>query len=878
MHTRTAILPAIGLALLQGVGLAATVVVNDDSSTLHDPGCAVTGTGTCSLADAVAFANANAGADAIHFAIEGTGVHTIEGSFQITDAVTIDGYTQPGTSVNTNGPGLGDNAVLEIEVQGCFDVRNGPTTIRGLVINSCIGAGTAGAGILVRGTGTVEGPVFRTAIQGNFIGTDPTGTAARPNSVGIHVEPCETIVGAGLADSAAEAAAARNVVSGNSGNGVEITAGPILVAGNFIGTDVTGREALPNEVGIQTFSVSEDGCLGATGASGIGGASIHLRNVISGNHSGISIDESGGPIRGNFIGTDVSGSSAVPNSLGINVHSSSVAIGGDEPGAGNLISGNGGGIFGSGLFGVVSGNRIGSDVTGALPLGNGLGGLATDTGGRIANNLIAFNGAASASGAGVAFGANAFPFDGLALTGNLFVGNTSDGTVPDRGLGIDLSTEVDPDGPTANDDCDAESISGGMNFQNKPVLLGASSSSSGTRIQGYLNSKPSTDFHVEFFSNAACHPSGSGPGEVFLGSVEISTGDSCVGLIDVALPVDVPSDRFVTSTATETTPEDRFLNTSELSNCVPVAPATFDVRSLSPSSGPAAGAADVHVIGVGFVNGAGGQPDATASVGGSAVNVTGAIGSTAIVGDFPALSPGTLNDVVVTNPDSSTATLPKGWLADFSDVPASQEFHGAIERIFRKGITAGCGGGNFCPDAGVDRGQVAAFLARGLAGGDATKIPQAGTVNGVPYDCKAGGVSLFTDVAPTDPFCKHAHWIAAWEVTLGCSATAFCPGAAIDRRGMAGLVARALIAPDWMPVPSTYGPDPGTGRSYSCDAASPNVHFTDVPATDPFCKHVHYLWARGVVSGCAADLYCPGLPVTRGQMAKFLANTFVPSP
>jgi hypothetical protein len=47
-----------------------------------------------------------------------------------------------------------------------------------------------------------------------------------------------------------------------------------------------------------------------------------------------------------------------------------------------------------------------------------------------------------------------------------------------------------------------------------------------------------------------------------------------------------------------------------------------------------------------------------------------------------------------------------------------------------------------------------------------------------------------------------------------------------------------------------------------------------VPATDPFCKHVHYLWARGIVSGCGATAYCPASPVTRDAMAKFLANAF----
>ena len=55
---------------------------------------------------------------------------------------------------------------------------------------------------------------------------------------------------------------------------------------------------------------------------------------------------------------------------------------------------------------------------------------------------------------------------------------------------------------------------------------------------------------------------------------------------------------------------------------------------------------------------------------------------------------------------------------------------------------------------------------------------------------------------------------------------------------------------------------------------SPAIHFTDVPATDTFCKHVHYLWARGIIGGCGPTTYCPNDPVTRDAMAKFLSNAF----
>jgi hypothetical protein len=48
----------------------------------------------------------------------------------------------------------------------------------------------------------------------------------------------------------------------------------------------------------------------------------------------------------------------------------------------------------------------------------------------------------------------------------------------------------------------------------------------------------------------------------------------------------------------------------------------------------------------------------------------------------------------------------------FNDVPASSPFCPWIEELARRGITGGCGGGNYCPSASVDRAQMAVFLVR----------------------------------------------------------------------------------------------------------------------------------------------------------------------
>ena len=210
----------------------------------------------------------------------------------------------------------------------------------------------------------------------------------------------------------------------------------------------------------------------------------------------------------------------------------------------------------------------------------------------------------------------------------------------------------------------------------------------------------------------------------------------------------------------------------------------------------------------------------------------------------------------------------------FSDVPRSQPFYKKIETVLHAGITSGCGGSTYCPGDPVARDQMAIFIAKGIAG-SGEKVPASGIFSGLSYNCAGGGNSLFLDIAPTDSFCKHVHYIASQNVTLGCNTATYCPSQTVTRDAMASFIAKAVVAPGGgNAVPLTYGPDPVTGLSYSCDAGSPNVHFTDVPVTNLFCKHIHYLWAKGVIAGCSATQYCPSQPVNRDAMAKFLANGF----
>ncbi len=234
--------------------------------------------------------------------------------------------------------------------------------------------------------------------------------------------------------------------------------------------------------------------------------------------------------------------------------------------------------------------------------------------------------------------------------------------------------------------------------------------------------------------------------------------------------------------------------------------------------------------------------------------------------------------VIVVQCQSWSKSATKDWTLhigdSFTDVPRSEPFYKKIETLLHHGITLGCSPTQFCPAQEISRGQLAVFVAKGLAK-SAANVPTSGTVGDEPYDCSTGGVSLLTDVDPTDMFCKQIHYIASKNVDPGCDPGLFCPGDTLTRLQMAAFVANALVQPGGeAAVPWTYGPDPTTQLSYSCDPASPNFHFTDVPDTDPFCKAVHYLWAKGIISGCTPTDFCRDGEVTRDQMAKFLVNAF----
>ena len=207
-------------------------------------------------------------------------------------------------------------------------------------------------------------------VRGNFIGTSATGAVALGN----------TNQGIAIIDGAAQnviggtTPGARNAISGNGANGILIsdtgTTGN-TVLGNRIGTDATGDIELGN---------SDNGILIDVGATNnlIGGPTPAARNVISGNSAmGVLISGAGtegNKVQGNYIGTDKTGSLALPNTqsgVRINTNATNNTIGGTAAGTGNVISGNGqSGILLNADSNRIRGNRIGLAATTNDALGN----------------------------------------------------------------------------------------------------------------------------------------------------------------------------------------------------------------------------------------------------------------------------------------------------------------------------------------------------------------------------------------------------------------------------------------------------------------------------------------------------------------------------
>ena len=272
---------------------------------------------------------------------------------------------------------------------------------------------------------------------------------------------------------------------------------------------------------------------------------------------------------------------------------------------------------------------------------------------------------------------------------------------------------------------------------------------------------------------------------------------------------------------------------------------TLTVSGVNPTSGSAAGGTGLTIDGAAFETGT------TMSIGGTLATNVSVLTAAQMTATVPALLPGTLNDLVARIPRGVTATLPKGWFADFLDVPQAdpQGFHDFIEKIFRHGITAGYGDGNYGINDPVTRAQMAVFI---------LKAEHAGPY--APPPCT--GIFVDVECSPVPAFA--VDWIEQLfheSITAGCTDPShYCPDQPIPRSQMAVFLLKAEHG-------SSYTPPLCAGI------------FVDVPcpATPqfPYSDWIEQLSFEAITGGCTDPMhFCPDQSVTRGQMAVFLVKTF----
>jgi uncharacterized repeat protein (TIGR03803 family) len=160
---------------------------------------------------------------------------------------------------------------------------------------------------------------------------------------------------------------------------------------------------------------------------------------------------------------------------------------------------------------------------------------------------------------------------------------------------------------------------------------------------------------------------------------------------------------------------------------------------------------------------------------------------------------------------------PPTCLGVFPDVACPSLFADWVEDLASEGITAGCGGGDYCPLSPITRAQMSVFLLKTEHGSGFT-----------PPAC----VGVFPDVPCSDPFARWIEALAAEGITAGCGGGNFCP---------AGPVTRAQMAVFLLKVEH--------GAAYVPPACVPL--FADVLCPSLFADWIEQLFAEGITAGCS---------------------------
>ncbi|MCH7480947.1 MAG: right-handed parallel beta-helix repeat-containing protein, partial [Chloroflexi bacterium] len=417
---------AVGPAQVARAAVIFTVNDNGDDGDFLLNGICETATdnGVCTLRAAIEEANSEIGIDTIQFDLNGPPYIIVVGAAglpEIDEGVIIDGTSQSGysgspivqldgaavagdglkiTGGNSTVKGLvirdfggdgielsgsnGSNVITNNYIGTILDGSSDAGNDVGIRINdsgsNVIGGSTAAdrnvisgnaVGIIIEGVDSIAN-----SVTGNYIGTNSTGLSAVGNTGdGVRV------TGAGNTVIGGTTAGVRNIISGNGGDGVQVTgslSANSTIAGNYIGTDVTGLVDLGNSgYGVR---------LATTTNITVGGSSSSSRNIISGNgSSGVLLDGNadGNFVRGNYIGLNKDGDAGLGNtSQGIHINNAdNNTIGGSTFGQRNVISDNGANginIINGAAGNTISGNRIGTNPGGTVNFGNGAHGVRVD--------------------------------------------------------------------------------------------------------------------------------------------------------------------------------------------------------------------------------------------------------------------------------------------------------------------------------------------------------------------------------------------------------------------------------------------------------------------------------------------------------------------
>jgi hypothetical protein len=491
----------------------------------------------------LAVANAGTGVAIGDAATNNTIDGTAAGARNVISGNTASGLTLSG--LGTTGNQVQGNYV-GTDVTGTLVLGNGTDGVAldgAGTNNNTVGGTTPEARNIISGNGRAGLVILNGAsqniAQGNYVGTDVSGSAALSNgNDGVVVQ------GAGTNNNTigGTTPGAGNLISGNRFVGLQLGGGASgnVIQGNYIGTDVTGTIAVANGAGTgyDAVSITDAG----TANNLIGGAAPGAGNLISGNpYDGLRI--TGGPsntvVQGNLIGTDVTGTLALPNGYGagttgavvIDAGAANTIIGGTTPGAGNVISGNSVNglhiamLSGSAATGtVVQGNLIGTDVTGTQALPN------------FGTGVLISAGASGSLIGGTIPGA-----------GNTIAFNANDGVLVDTATGVAIQQNSIHD----NGNLGIELSNGGNNNQAFPVLMSATSDGVRTTITGTFTSTPNTTFTLEFFLNSAPNPSGYGEGQQYLGSWTVTTDGKGNATFTVTFVTGDTTGMFIAATATD---------------------------------------------------------------------------------------------------------------------------------------------------------------------------------------------------------------------------------------------------------------------------------------------------------------------------------------